>query len=568
MKYLFLLLWFVFSLQSYSQNSILIDGYFSDWNDVNTILIDAPDNNSLDLLSFQVTNDQDYLYIHLILNSEIQLMGDLFTQSIYLYLDTDNNSNTGFNPQSNYGTELGVNFKQHFAYYNVTPFSTVTLNSLGLIAAPTVSSNEFEIAIRRDAIPDGSNPLFPSNTIKILFQETIGGDNLPNDGDVFTYEFNNDNPSVFTPISLQKESSSFIRTMAFNTLFDGITDPNLQNEYERILQSIQPQVIGFSECVNSSASQVKSRLDEWLPSPDPNGWYVIKDDYDLVTASLWPFINSWPNLQRQFPTLIDLPSSYPKDLLFTNAHLKCCDGNDLRQLQVDEYAAFILDAKVPGGNISLEENTPIIYAGDLNLVGFGSQLTTLLTGEIQNTDLYDQGGFLDWDNTINKDLSPIHSDQFSSFTWQDESSEYTPSRIDYIIYADAVVHAEKSFVLNTREMSEERLQEYNLEYDDSFYASDHLPVVMDFSFVTNVAVSEKTTSNASIFPNPTDGQVVISNVPLNSSVAIFSLIGEEIMTIKINNSRQIIDLSLFDSGVYFIEVSTKNNTMTSTIIKK
>jgi len=557
----------LFSIHGFSQSSILIDGYFSDWEDVNTSVLDDIDENyEFDIIQFQVTNDEEYLYIHVLLNTETQLMGNLFEPSIFLYIDTDNNSNTGFNPQANYGSELGVNFKQRFAYYNVDPFSTFELNLINLIAAPTVSANEFEIAIRRESIPDFVNPLFPSNTIKIAFQESTGGDYLPNDGDVFTYVFDDSPTPEYENIDFEKESENYIRVLTYNTLFDGITDPNLQGEYQRILQSINPNIITFSECVSSSASQIKTRLDQWLPSSDPNGWYVVKDDYDLITASQWQILDSWPEIDRQLPVLIDLPDSYPNNLLITNSHLKCCDGNELRQLQVDEYAAFILDAKTPGGEITLEENTPIIYAGDLNLVGYGQQLSTLITGDIVNTDIYGQGGFLDWDNTNNKDLAPAHSDKNFSYTWNNEYSEYTPSRIDYIIYSDAVIEAKKSFVVSTIEMSPERLLEANLQENDTYYSSDHLPVVMDFSFIENVSLKELDIRNIKISPNPTLGEFVISGLIRGSQIEIYDVYGRKILEITSSSKNQRFDLSSFNSGVYLIKTTFENKLSVTTLV--
>ena len=86
------------------------------------------------------------------------------------------------------------------------------------------------------------------------------------------------------------------------------------------------------------------------------------------------------------------PAYYGTDLLFTNAHLSCCGNDAGRQNQVDQYISFILDAKTAGGAIDLPANTPFIYGGDLNLVGFSQQLTTLITGDIQDTGTWGAGG--------------------------------------------------------------------------------------------------------------------------------------------------------------------------------
>lgn len=572
MRLIILFLFSIFlSLEVNSQSaSILIDGYFDDWTSNLITWNDPNEGNDVDIISVQVTNDENYLYLHIQLNSDIQLMSNLLPHNLFLYIDSDNNSNTGFNPQSNYGSEIGINFKQRFAYYNVVPFSTVSLNEANITAAPAVTNNEFEIAINRNVIPDGINPLFSSNTIKIAFQESSDGDFLPDNGQVFSYTFDDTPTAVFTPIDLNKSSTDFIRILAYNTLFDGITDTNLQSEYVRILQAINPDIIGFSECVSSTVNQVKSRLDSWLPLFNTAGWYVIKDDYDLITASQWPFLESWQEMDRQFPTLIDLPSSFDENLLFTNSHLKCCDGNTQRQMQVDEYAAFIRDIKIEGGAFILEENTPIIYAGDLNLVGFNSQLQTLITGIIQNSGQFGAGTPLDWDASNNLDIVPVHSDNNFSFTWQDESSDYTPSRIDYFIVSDAVINVEKAFVLNTQEMSQNRLDLYNLETNDTYYSSDHYPIIMDFSLIENVSISENSVINTTIYPNPSTGNFTINmkKSVANGLLNITNSIGEIVYTKLITNGSYIQMNTELSAGFYIVSIIDQQQAYQSILIIK
>lgn len=566
----FIIILFLSNSMFMQSQNILLDGYFDDWEGVETTITDVSgEDYAIDILECQVTNDEEYLYFHVKLNTEISLTSDLINHSFYIYIDTDNDSSTGYSPQSGYGTELGMNFKQRFAYYNVNPFSTVNLNGFGVMAMPTVTSDEFEIAIPRNAIPDQLNPLFPSETIKITFQETIGGDYLPNDGQEFSYTFSDENSLVYEPLELNKENTEEIRILAYNTLFDGITDSQLQGEYQRILQAVNPDVIGFSECAYSTSSQVKSRLDQWLPLGTTQGWYVTKDDYDLVTASRWDFLETWESMDRQYPVLIDLPSGYEKDLLFTNSHLKCCAGDGQRQLQVDEYAAFILDAKTAGGIVDVEYGTPIVYAGDLNLVGYQEQLETLKSGIIQNTAIYGEGDFLDWDNTDNLDLTPLHTDSYATYTWKNGGSTYLPSRIDYIIYSDAVVQAEKSFVLNTREMSETRLETYNLEENDTYYASDHLPIVLDFTINTEISVQEtKQGHSLKVYPNPTQGKLFIDlrGFENTCSVQVYNFLGQQVFEDQLKGA-EIHRIHLEgEAGVFQLLVSQGSELHTCSII--
>jgi endonuclease/exonuclease/phosphatase family metal-dependent hydrolase len=99
--------------------------------------------------------------------------------------------------------------------------------------------------------------------------------------------------------------------------------------------------------------------------------------------------------QRITASLIDVPDRFGKDFLVINCHYKCCGGasNDAtRQREADATIAFLLDAKSPGGVITLPQNTPFVIMGDLNFVGERQQLKTLLTGEIINTQLFGNGG--------------------------------------------------------------------------------------------------------------------------------------------------------------------------------
>ena len=540
---------------------ILIDGFYEDWNSSLATFTDTAESVSgIDILDMQVTNDTEFLYIKVVTDTEFDLTSNLVQQDLMLFIDTDNNPTTGYQIQNAYGSELSVNFKERFAYYNVSPPSNVSFADIRLIPAPTVTSNQFEIAIARNVIPDGINPLFPSSTIRILFRDSNSNDSMPNVGEVFYYTFDDTPVPDIQLTEIEKEDTNLIRIVAYNTLFSGLIDANRVNYFESIIKVLNPDIIGFSECGSTSSSYVKTLLDDWMPLRTSQGWYVTKDaSGDLITASRWQFLQQWNSLYRQFPVLIDLPASYNTNLLFTNSHLRCCGANYERQEQVDEYVSFMLDATTSGGEISLPENTPFVYAGDLNLVGFAQQLTTLITGDIQNTTTYGTGGPYDWDSTSVTDQICRQTDKRMAYTWRDDGSSFPDGRLDFMIFSDAVMTAEKSFSLQTEVMSADRLQQYGFYQYDTSSASDHFPVVTDFSIHAAIGVDDETFLRSSLYPNPTKDKITIDFTNTTPRIIkLFDVKGLLILEKKNDVISEEIDVSFLKKGVYFISVENKN----------
>lgn len=503
LKYIFtfflLTIQFVFSQSA----AITIDGNFDDWHSGLTTYTDTSESiTGIDLLEIQVTNDDEFLFIRIKADQEFDLTDDTILHELGLFIDADNDVNTGFDIQQGYGSELGLLFTRLYAHYNVTPYSQVSMSDLKVRAAPTVTSDEFEIAIGRHVLPDGINPLFPTSTIKILIKNDDNFDRIPNIGSVFTYTFDETPVPAYAPIDINKDTAEHIRIVAYNTLLNGLLDTDRLDDFERIIKSLNPDIVGFVESYNTSESYIKGLFDTWLPLGTVDGWYVEQHGGE-VTVSRWEITQQWSHLTRQFPVLIDLPDdTYHTDLLFTNAHLSCCGADTSRQDQVDQYAAFILDAKSPGGLIDLPENTPFVYGGDLNLVGLSQQLETLKTGDIQNTATYGQGGPLDWDNTEVAEENCLQADVRMNYTWRSDSQAFPPGKLDFILFSDFTLKAEKSFVLQTELMSSARLTSYNLQQNDTGTASDHFPVVTDFSIKTATVSPIVYLQGAAINPYP------------------------------------------------------------------
>jgi endonuclease/exonuclease/phosphatase family metal-dependent hydrolase len=519
---------------------IYMDGKFEDWNSFSPLYTDPSNDQSGGFLDFGrlwVTNDGHFLYLRIEVGEEINLQ-DL--NNINIFLDTDNNSATGIQAHG-IGAELKWNFGQRSGIFRVGSTNyNIFHNQIGVVTSPTVTSTEFEISLDRSAKPVGTNLLFPSNTIKIVFaDESPGQDRLPDINGGVIYNFTTQFPPGMVPISIKKSDAGYLRMMTYNVLSDGLFDPSKVAAFTRLLRAIQPDIIGFEEIYNHSAQETASQVESILSSTGQQQWYGGKAGPDNIVVSRYPIENVY-EVNGNGAFVLNLDGQSGSKLLFIVAHLPCCANNDGRQWEIDAIMAFIRDAKSPGGIITLPNNTPIIITGDLNLVGYVQQLTTLLTGEIINTGTFGPLFSPDWDNSDFWDLLPMQTNQPQFFTWFDPFSSFSPGRLDFFIYSDSVIESKKGFVLFTSAMDTDTLSTYNLQPNDAVTASDHLLVVFDFQLQTTTAIDvaaillPHSYTLEQNYPNPFNPETVIEfslPEPQHVKIEIYDISGRKIRTL-------------------------------------
>ena len=87
-------------------------------------------------------------------------------------------------------------------------------------------------------------------------------------------------------------------------------------------------------------------------------------------------------------------------------------------------------------------------------------------------------------------------------------------------------------------------------------------------FVAALAVNQFENSDFVFYPNPTSDFVTVTlktGSDTISSISVYDVVGKQIMNVKANSISETIDLSSVNAGIYFVEVTTENN---SKVVKK
>lgn len=527
MKYLFLLFTLLTIQFTHAQSSILIDGEFADWQSNSPLFMDGQGDDGISQIDFGslwVYDDSRFLYINIEVGEEINLQDG---NEVNLLIDTDNNASTGLTAHG-IGAELSYTFGQREGVvYPGNSQLQIFHSDIDLVSAPTVSSDQFELVISKDVTFLGQS-LFAGDSIRIVIRDVDNnGDLLPDAQGGVLYGLNNTRPVTLPSYSLAKQDSQHFRVLSYNVLNDGLFDPSRTAAMARVLAAIKPDLIGFQEIYNNNSQQVANEIENILPSATGEQWYHQQQGSDIIAISRYPILGHY-GIDNNGAFLIDMTEAIGSELLFIVAHPPCCSNNEGRQQEIDAIMAFVRDVKSGTGVLQLEDRTPILIVGDMNLVGYKEQLRTLLTGDIVNEQTYGPDFSPDWDTTALEDAQPLTTGLPMKFTWFRESSSFSPGRLDFIVYSGSVMEMVNQFTLFSRGLSQDSLSAYQLLAEDAIVASDHLPVVADFSVVQDsVTSSRKDLTEASlefsIQPNPFSSSTQISYILPKASHVQLSL---------------------------------------------
>ena len=461
---------------------ILVDGEPRDWTDLAARHDDTGDGDgAVGIERLWVAHTAQRLFLRLTVNQPINLEEN---NDLTLYLDTDNDPTTG-NRALGLGAELEWTFGQRTG--RLGSGRTVRHEELGLASLPTVRADTFEIALDRSVEP-GGEALFSGDSLRVALSS--GGDRLPDEDGGLGYAFSDTDAAADAP-SLDRPADADLRLLSYNVPTNDFEQSSLfeedaQPSYGRILQAIEPDVIGFQEMYGEPAAEIEQVVEEDIGGV-PAAWTWAKLGDELVLGSQYPIADTATVAGADgFASgafLLDTRDALGDSTVVVLMHPKCCSGAEedrLRQATVDGVVAFLRDVTKGEGPFGVGANTPIVVMGDMNFVGDPQQPRTLRTGEIQNTDRFGPSARPDWDDSPLLDTNPQHTGA-PLHTTTFSPGGFPPGRLDYAYVTDSVLEVVHEFALNTRALSDAELNDTGLQRDDTVTASDHLPLVVDLT---------------------------------------------------------------------------------------
>ncbi|RYY45361.1 MAG: T9SS type A sorting domain-containing protein [Chitinophagaceae bacterium] len=93
---------------------------------------------------------------------------------------------------------------------------------------------------------------------------------------------------------------------------------------------------------------------------------------------------------------------------------------------------------------------------------------------------------------------------------------------------------------------------------------------MDFTLnvTTDLSIDDLVKSNFKLYPNPVKDVLNLSNTQNITSVEVFNMLGQQVITKRVNATQGQVDMSNLATGTYLVKVATDNQTKTVKVIKQ
>lgn len=448
------------------------------------------------------TADEHHLYTRFKVEGEIYtLQSDPNPTAILI--DADANASTGYKVEptgelSSLGVDLVVEFSPTrsdgqagrgvvlFAISNDGTRTPLSVYDWDFSFAPTYASEWYEARISRT--PNGSVPasipqegLLTKGEVAGAFVRYNSQGQIVAASDLFRTTAGPRCMDVARKSNLEvpPKEPGVLRVVSYNVLFSSPTKK--PEPFTRIFKALDPDVILVQEWEAASNRE----LAEWFNTNlmREGGWDVVaaagkvsegkgvaiitKHPAKTVENDLHISANAAPELANDRIRFalgsIEMPKA---TLLAASTHLKSrgSAGSPEDMKRIAEAAAINTALREVA---SAQKPAFMFIGGDMNLVGSYAPLETLAAGaDLDGSDL--------------AIATPRTLGDRTSVTWSENGNEFSPGRLDYILYSDSKAGIIRSFILDTARLSEQSLMASGLEAGDSAAASDHMPVVVDF----------------------------------------------------------------------------------------
>ena len=490
------------------------DGDFEEWEGHPPIAVDAwddvPSGTSGDLRTVWARVDERFVHLLVDVGSPVTLQG--LRGSLEILIDGDGNPETGASEETHLGAEAVLVFSQPGGLVPGVGFgvgirrvegdqlgSPEPAGRAGVLAAPTHSSERFEIRIARGMDLGAPVSLSADSGYAVLTLRLVGSDGPLDQLGPFSVPLgphDDSGPDLLGADASGKGPDEF-RVVAWNVAHTRFLEGPAS--YQRVLEALSPDVALLDELHTDATDEWLARffsemegswswllsegggvqrtlvasprhevrgepsllridyppgsLDQWISDTDSAEFAVLRAPVEqeggLSATGAWIDVNGAPVLFVP----VDLQSAgfdgSPRDRL-----------RELQAAVLREAVAQAVDGR-PGAGL--------VIGGDLNLVGSSRPLRALIRG-------LGAGG---QDLTVARAVNSLDR---SLSTWRSlgNGDDFSPGRLDFVAYRSGLLATARAFVFDVEHYAPQALESMGLLGGETSESSDHLPVVVDF----------------------------------------------------------------------------------------
>ncbi|MCC7169505.1 MAG: redoxin domain-containing protein [Planctomycetes bacterium] len=451
---------------------VVVDGAFADWSES----------------AHALRSDGAYVYVRFQLPEERTLQGGTATTRVLFDLDAD--AATGQVRKDDDGP-MGVDLEVTFSPPNPKrggspgtgvaiqqftakgPASSIGHARAGLLFAPSFAATNFELRLARRAELNQDIAALFQAAGKAAFRVLV----LAPDGKEIARSARIE--GALPPLDSARESAPIAPPVA---RADGVrvVTWNVEKEapmknpapFQRILKALAPDVVLCQEWTSKPGE-----IEAWFKAqlPERGTWRVhTHGELGVAIATTLPLepltdgsvmparkVNGKIRPVRFVAARVETKVG---PVVFGTTHLKCCGTKDspedeLRQLEADAINEFV---RVQLGK---SKPMPVVITGDMNLVGTRNPLDQIARD-------------LDVDGSTLTITDAYTATGAGNDTWRSEDGQFSPGRLDYVLYADAALAAANAYVFDSAQLDDATRASLGVQAMDSL-ATDHRAVLVD-----------------------------------------------------------------------------------------